>query len=184
MATWNNLLDNRLGINAATRNKLGWNNIASMADLLAMEEETIGQTVASILKYPHPNRHQGAQVHPTPKTVEDLKLVRKWAILQTRMGIANPNPAHLTAAELNNTRLRVAELKAYAVSVKDQDVQKPPKLKKMSEWVKFWEAVQTYFGSIRGAAEVPLEYVGLGIWELGYGTWNLEQGNVEVGSRN
>ncbi len=26
--------------------------------------------------------------------------------------------------------------------------------------------------------------LGLGIWELGYGTWNLEQGNVEVGSRN
>lgn len=159
MVPWNNLLEQRLRISAGTRAELGRNGIQSLEDLLSMDEDTVTNTVIHMMKFPHPQRPANAVVHASAKNISDLKIVRKWAINQKRMGAGILNPDNLTQAALDDTRLRIEELKAFEKSAKDQDVQKPPKLKKMSEWMKFWESVLTYFGSIRGAAEIRLDYV-------------------------
>lgn len=159
MVPWNDLLEQRLRISAGTRAELGRNGIQSLNDLLEMDEDTISGTVTHMMKFPHPQRPANAVVFASAKNIADLKIVRKWAINQKRMGAVDLNPDDLTLDDLNDTRLRVDELKAFEKSAKDQDVQKPAKLKKMSEWTKFWESVLTYFGSIRGAAEIPLDYI-------------------------
>lgn len=159
MVPWNNLLQDRLGFNAATRAELARNDIGSLADLELVDDSTIQATVTHMMKFPHPQRPVNAVVHASARNVEDLKVVRKWVVLQRRMGSVVLNPDDLTQEELDETRQRMSELKAFEASEKDQDVQKPSKLKKMLDWTKFWESVLTYFGSIRGAAEIPLDYI-------------------------
>lgn len=155
--TWNGLMV-RLNVNNDTRDELARVGLGSLNDLETMDDDQLKNMVEHMLRFPHPDRPATAKVYGTANVLGNLKVARYWIKIQRMTGVI-PHPTNLTDLELQATRERMEELKAYKKSAEDQDVSKPPKLKKMSEWLKFWEAAQTYFNSIRGAADIPLSYV-------------------------
>lgn len=151
-------LTGRLGFNEATTTELGYNGLGSLASMINFSNDDLKQMCEHLMKYPHPSRAAGAIVYVSASAKQNLYAAVYWAKLQLRYGIM-PEPQDLTDGALVQTKIRLEELKAFKKSEEKQDISRPPKLKRMSEWLKFWEASKTYFGSIRGAADIPLTYI-------------------------
>ena len=148
----------RIDINADTRAELRRVGLAGLGDLEKLDEEAIKSMAEHVLRYPHPNRPAGASVYLSAKAIRNLKTLRYWITLRRRVD-GEITPEAFTEDTLYETEARMQEIKDYKRAEKGEDIEKPPKLKSMSKWTSFWEALNTYLGSIRGAAEVPLTYI-------------------------
>ena len=148
----------RIGVGEDTKDELICVGLSDLDELEALDENGIKDMMYHIMKYPHPNRPENAKIYISAQQIKKLQSARYWITVARRMGV-KPTAAAITNSELKLIQERQQELQALKDSVFDQDVAKPPKLKKMSEWLKFWEATQTYFQSLRGAAEIPLSYI-------------------------
>jgi hypothetical protein len=157
LVEWGNLMD-RIGFNLDTIVEIGSNGIIGFTPLIELSKEELNTTLNSILKYPHPTRPPGAVVYISVAARQNLYAAVQWAKIQMRLGLL-PRSLDLTNDAMVGSKLRIQELAAFRMSEGKQDIAKPTKLKEMSEWLKFWEATVTYFGSIRGAADIPISYV-------------------------
>jgi hypothetical protein len=154
---WDGMLG-QLGFNARTVAEFRLYNLNSFGSMIMMSKEELKQTMDSLLKYPHPERAANAVVFISPLARQNLESAMYWAVLTVRSGLL-PEPDNLQFAQLAHARLRLQELDMSKKAEKTQDIAKPPKLKKLREWKRFWEACLTYFGSIRGAADLPLTWI-------------------------
>jgi hypothetical protein len=152
------LLMTRLGFNGDTTLEMANNGIFGLDTLIEFTKDDLKTTLEHVMKYPHPARPAGSVVYISATAKQNIYAAVYWARIQLRFGIM-PIPESLTQAQLVYSKLRIQELAAFKKSEDSQNIDKPPKLKKMSDWQKFWEASLTYFGSIRGAADIPLSYV-------------------------
>lgn len=148
----------RLGIDQESTAELRRAGIADIDAIEALDDEDIRKMCIGLLRTPHPQRPANVNVYFSAPAIKNMQALRYWIKLQRRTGVV-PVASDFTVQELAETRERIREIKAYHASEDDQEVVKPQKLKLMSKWVPFWESLLTYFGSIGGAADIPLTYV-------------------------
>jgi hypothetical protein len=155
---WIDLMTRLGGFTQATTSELSFNGLTDLTTMLEFSKDDLKQMMEHLMKYPHPSRPAGVIVYVSAPGKHNLYTAVYWAKLQLRYGMM-PQSANLNDAALVATKVWLKEIKAFKRSEEKQDIAKPPKLKKMSDWTRFWEAARTYFGSTRGAADIPLSYV-------------------------
>lgn len=123
-----------------------------------VDDRQLRTSLLNVMKYPHPARPANAVVWLSPTTIDNVVALRAWVRQNTMTGTIS-TPDMFMQDTLEATMERTRELQSIKKSLEDQDIPKPPKLGKLSDWKKFWESVKTYFGSVRGAADIPLAYI-------------------------
>jgi hypothetical protein len=154
---WDQLMA-RIGMDSPTLAELKRYGITSLKDLERYKDEGIDRFCVKMMKHPHPNRPEGAVVFVSPTTQEQLKTIRYWIRVQRRTGqpLHPDNCNDDVLLEINNRMDELEDIKKAETSNK---VERPDKLKQMSDWLTFYDSWLTYTTSIRGAADIPITYV-------------------------
>lgn len=150
-AAYNQALS-RCGFNAATRtfiNQEGRNSVENLTLMTAADMDLFIKDA---------KRDQGANLSFPFLAVKRLKAFRVWGTHRIRQDLA-AQPAQFTDAACVATMERMQEESEIKAAMKDATPDKPPALKTLKGWPKFWEQCKTYFIQCRGAAEIPLSYV-------------------------
>lgn len=154
---WEGLM-NRIGLTNPTRDELGRQGIETLEDLETFNDDGIKTVATHMLRYPHPNRPQNVVVYMTATSIEHLKEIRYWIKLRRRIGLPLDADA-CTQNELEFTKERLVQLEDIRKAEENGDATKPNPLKRMTEWIDWWDSWLTYAGTIRGAADIPITYV-------------------------
>ena len=154
---WGRLMT-RIGVDNPTIQELERYGVTSLLQLEKYKDDGITRFCTNLMKYPHPQRPQGQSVFVSPTSLETLKAIRYCIRTRRRTG-QTLDPDACTDDEIYRTELRLEELDGIKKAAEGNDVEKPPKLKRMSDWLTFWDSWVTYTSSIRGAADIPITYV-------------------------
>jgi hypothetical protein len=142
----------RMGFNPATRDVLIEEGYETMEMLAGLDDEQIREMTRTMIRRFQNNPNV---VFRTP-AVNNLKAVVYWT--QERIRLAFPLlPDMIQVADMARvTAHRVSEKERVALK---EVVTKPPVLKKMDEWSKWFNLLQTYLSQSYGAAHCSLSYL-------------------------
>ena len=144
-------LRNVCGLSQAASNAIVAQGITDPEDFILFEESNIDSMIKHALK-----ANVGAFVIPYLSVVK-IKACRHWALTRQRIGL-DFNPADFDINELEFTQDLMKERRNQKAAAQD-DPEKPPEFKDMSEWRTFWEKFDNCMSQICGAAEIPLPRV-------------------------
>ena len=146
-------LDN-LGFNTSTAKVIVKNGFTSLAGLLNVSEEGIGELARNIMKANSSNRNIAMPF----LSVEKLKALRHWTEARLRTDFPL-EPADFTDDVAERELERMRQEAQMEKDLKQSEPAKPDKLTTLTAWEKFWEGWTTYTEQIRGAARTTLSYI-------------------------